>query len=108
MRFAAAVFLCAAFDCFPAIRHWEFNGSLGVSGSGSNLVAEAAPPAAVADVTFANTTINGATAQVAAFSRGTFFRLTHQLPPNANGAYLNDYTLIMDVMFPARPTGWAA
>jgi 3',5'-cyclic AMP phosphodiesterase CpdA len=108
MRSAAAIFLCSLLPCFSAIKHWEFNGSLLPSGGGSNLVAGAALPATAPDVSFTDATINGGTAQVAAFTRGTFFRLTHQLPPNGGGSWLNDYTLIMDVMFPDRPTGWAA
>jgi len=34
--------------------------------------------------------------------------MTHGLGVNAGGAFLNRYTVIMDVMFPSRPTGWAA
>ena len=33
--------------------------------------------------------------------------MTHGLPANGGGSYVNQYTLIMDVMFPSRPTGWA-
>ena len=45
---------------------------------------------------------------MAAFTRGTFFRMTHGLAANGGGSYVNQYTLIMDGMFPSRPTGWAA
>src|SRR5213593_3293836 len=108
MKVALVIVLCASTSSFAAIRHWEFNGSLAVSGTGSNLVAGASLPATAPDITFTNATINGAAAQVVAFTRGTWFRLTHQLPANGGGSFLNDYTLIMDVMFPSRPTGWAA
>ncbi len=86
---------------------WDFNGSLASSVGGSNLVAGAAAPAGVAGATFTNVLIGGQTAQVALFTRGTFFRATHGLAANGGGAYLNRYTLLMDVMFPSRPTGWA-
>ncbi len=90
------------------IAQWDFNGNLGSSTGGASLTAEAAPPAGAAEVTFTNADIGGQTAQVAAFTRGTFFRMSHGLPANGGGVYVNQYTLIMDVMFPSRPTGWAA
>jgi hypothetical protein len=87
---------------------WDFNGNLASSTGGTNLSAEASAPATVAGVTFTTASIGGQTAQVAAFTRGTFFRMTHGLAANGGGSYVNQYTLIMDVMFPSRPTGWAA
>jgi hypothetical protein len=86
---------------------WDFNGNLASSTGGANLSAEASAPAAVAGVTFTTASIGGQTAQVAAFTRGTFFRMIHGLAANGGGSYVNQYTLIMDVMFPSRPTGWA-
>ena len=86
---------------------WDFNGNLASSTGGANLTADAATPATAAGVTFTTATIGGQTAQVAAFTRGTFFRMTHGLAANGGGSYVNQYTLIMDVMFPSRPTGWA-
>jgi predicted phosphodiesterase len=86
---------------------WDFNGDLSSSTGGSNLVAAAAAPATAPGVTFTTATINGQAAQVTSFTRGTFFRMTHRLGANVGGAYLNAYTLIMDVMFPSRPSGWA-
>lgn len=90
------------------IAQWEFNGTLASSTGGSNLVAGFAAPAAAPGVSFTTATIGGQTAQVASFTRGTFFRMTHGLGVNGGGAFLNRYSLIMDVMFPSRPTGWAA
>src|SRR5436190_588212 len=100
--------LMAAFICSGAgVAQWDFNGNLFSSVGGSSLVPSFAAPAASAGVTFSNVTINGQTAQVAAFTRGTWFQLTHSLGANGDGVDLNNYTLIMDVMFPSRPTGWA-
>ena len=89
------------------IAQWDFNGNLASSTGGANLSAEASAPATVAGVSFTTASIGGQTAQVAAFTRGTFFRMAHGLAANGGGSYLNQYTLIMDAMFPSRPTGWA-
>jgi hypothetical protein len=89
------------------IAQWDFSGNLASSTGGANLSAEASAPATVAGATFTTASIGGQTAQVAAFTRGTFFRMTHGLAANGGGSYVNQYTLIMDVMFPSRPTGWA-
>src|SRR6476619_2976761 len=77
------------------IEQWDFNGTLVSSAGGSNLVLGAAAPASSPDLTFTSVSIGGQPAQAAAFSRGTYFRLTHRLGANAGGAYLNAYTLIM-------------
>ena len=90
------------------IAQWDFNGSLASSVGGLALTTGFAAPATTPGVSFTTATINGQTAQVASFTRGTFFRMTHGLGVNAGGAFLNRYTVIMDVMFPSRPTGWAA
>lgn len=89
------------------IAQWDFNGHLASSTGGSNLTAGSAPPAATPEISFSTTTIDGQSAQVAAFTRGSFLQMTHGLPPNGGGVYVNQYTLIMDVMFPSRPNGWA-
>lgn len=89
------------------IAQWDFNGSLASSVGGLALTAGFATPASAPGVTFTTAIIGGQTAQVASFTRGTFFRMTHGLGVNAGGAFLNRYTVIMDVMFPSRPTGWA-
>src|SRR5262245_14962052 len=79
---------------------WDFDGNLSSTTGGSNLVPGAAAPATTPSVTFSNVSINGQTATVASFSRGTWFRATHGLGVNGDGSFLNVYTLIMDVMFP--------
>ena len=90
------------------IAQWDFNGTLASSAGGLALTTGFAAPATTPGVSFTTATINGQSAQVASFSRGTFFRMTHGLGVNAGGAFLNRYTVVMDVMFPSRPTGWAA
>ncbi len=56
--------------------------------------------------------ISGRTAQVLAFgsnSVGQGFYLRHGGQPNGGGHFVNQYTLLMDVMFPAASTGqWRA
>jgi hypothetical protein len=67
-------------------------------------------PAVDTDYSFETMQIGGEDAEVMRFSRGTAFLLTHDLPANAGGVRVNQYTLIMDVMFPARGpnNGWTA
>ncbi len=89
---------------------WDFNGDLTSSTGGLDLVPGAASPAASPGVDFTVEEIGGADAEVASFTRGTFFQLTHGSPPNGGGLRLNQYTLILDVLFPDRAPsgGWAA
>ena len=90
------------------IAQWDFNGNLASSTAGATLTAAAAAPASALGVSFSTATIGGQPAQVASFTRGTYFQMAHGLAANGGGAFVNQYTLIMDVMFPSRPTGWAA
>jgi len=87
---------------------WNFNGNLASSTGQSNLVGGAAAPAATPGFGFTNVAIGGNPALAASFTRGTYFRLSHGFAPNGGGGLVNDYTVIMDVMFPSRPNGWAA
>lgn len=88
---------------------WDFNGNLTSTNGGAALTAEAASPAATPGVSYVTSTIAGTSAQVAMFTRGTFFRTAHGLPSNGGGSYVNQYSLVMDVMFPNTATsGWAA
>ncbi len=89
------------------VAQWDFNGNLASSTAGANLTAAAATPASAPEVTFTTATINGETAQVASFTRGTYFQMIHGLDDNGGGSFVNQYTLMMDVMFPSRPGGWA-
>jgi predicted phosphodiesterase len=91
-----------------SVVQWDFNGNLVSTTGGSNLVGGAAAPATVPGIMFPQATIHGQPAQVGSFTRGTYFRLTHGFAPNGGGNLLNRYTLLLDVMFPIRPTGWAA
>lgn len=96
-------------SAFAQIGQWDFNGNLLSATGGEPLAAGAAAPASTPGVTFATLIINGQNAQVAAFTRGTYFRMTHGLAPNGGGSTVNQYTLIMDVMFPNTAlSGWAA
>ncbi len=93
-----------------AVAQWDFNGDLSSSTGGQDLVPLAADPAFDPEVMFDAAEIDGAEAEVAYFGRGTYFIATHDLPPNGGGQYVNQYTVIMDVMFPDRSPsgGWAA
>ena len=101
----AALFSPSTLPGAPA--QYEFNGNLASAVGGAALTTGFAAPALSANVTFTTATIGGQSAQVASFTRGTFFSLTHGLGANGGGSKLNQYTLIFDVMFPSRPSGWA-
>ncbi|HQJ55865.1 MAG TPA: metallophosphoesterase [Planctomycetota bacterium] len=110
-RFSAAtVVLCVAGAVYAGIAQWDFEGTLGASTENEPLVVAAASPASTPDLSFTSVQIAGGTAGVAHFSRGTHFILTHGFAPNGGGRNLNQYTLVMDVMFPNRAPsgGWAA
>jgi len=93
-----------------AVVQWDFNGNLDPTTGSGSLTAEASPPATQPEVTFETVSINDRDARAAHFSRGTVFRVVHNFPPNGGGAYVNRYTVVMDVMFPDRSpsNGWAA
>ncbi len=90
-----------------AVAHYDFNQNLNSSSGGVALTTGFAAPAASASVTYSNVMINGSQAQVAYFTRGTYFTLTHALGANGGGSKLNQYTLIFDVMFPNYPNPYA-
>lgn len=91
----------------PTYAQYDFNGNLNSTVGGSALGTGYAAPASSAGVAFTTQTIDGASAQVASFTRGTHFVVNHGLGGNGGGNQLNQYTLILDVMFPSRPSGWA-
>jgi hypothetical protein len=97
--------------CRAGVVQWDFEGDLSpTTAGGSALVAGFAAPETIPRVTFTDATINGGNAHVAEFSRGTLFVLHHGLAPNGGGARVNQYTLIIDVLFNDRSPsgGWAA
>src|SRR5207247_10268596 len=49
----------------------------------------------------------GQAAHVAVLTRVNYCMMEHGLGANGGGCILNQYTLIFDVMFPSRPSGWA-
>jgi hypothetical protein len=84
---------------------WEFNGDLESSTGNAALEPRFAAPASEASVTFETAQIGGQDADVARFTQGTYLNVFHGMAPNGGGAYVNQYTLIMDVMFPDRGGG---
>ncbi len=90
-----------------AVAQHEFNGKLNSSVGGVALTTGFAAPAQSAGVSFTSATIGGQSAQVASFTRGTYFTMTHGLGANGGGSLLNQYTLIFDVMFPSHVDPWA-
>src|SRR5262245_32548101 len=86
------------------VAQWDFDGSLDSTTGQPVLEARGA-----AGVEFETVDIKGTPADVAHFTRGTYFFVLHGFPSNGGGVYVNQYTLIMDVMFPDRsPSGGRA
>ncbi len=86
------------------VAQWDFDGSLDSTTGQDPLLEQGA-----AMFQFETVDIDGSPADVAHFSRGTYFRVLHGFPSNGGGAYVNQFTLIMDIMFPDRSPsgGWA-
>ncbi|MEC8895093.1 MAG: LamG-like jellyroll fold domain-containing protein, partial [Planctomycetota bacterium] len=102
-----------------AIAQWDFEGSLDATTQSQPLVGEFATPAFETVFDFEEKEFGEDVAEVCRFEQGTYFRMYHGLSPNAGGAYVNQYTLIIDVMYPEAfgpddpdgllgTTGWQA
>ena len=83
-----------------AIAQWDFEGGLEATTQSQELFPEFATPAFEPVFDFEEKEIDGDSAEVCRFEQGTLFRMYHGLSPNAGGTYVNQYTLIMDVMYP--------
>ena len=82
---------------------WDFNSSNLTATVGADLTDFGATP-----TTYGTATINGGTATVMGFpaADGTQgYVMPHGIAPNGGGAYVNQYTLIMDIMYPAASSG---
>jgi hypothetical protein len=82
---------------------WDFNSSNFTATVGTDLVDFGVTP-----TTFTTATIGGGTAVVMNFpaadvSQG--YIMTHGIIPNGGGFYVNQYTLIMDIMYPTASSG---
>ena len=88
---------------------WDFNSGNLSATVGSSLTYRGTT---AASTVFTTATIGGQTAQVMSFPATTpsqGYLMTHGIAPNGGGAYVNQYTLIMDVMFPTASSGqWRA
>ena len=84
---------------FADAGYWEFDNSLAASTGQPDLDAvayEGVEPG----VAYEAAVINGEDAIVGHLADGAALRVHHGLAPNGGGSYVNDYTLIMDVLFP--------
>jgi len=109
--FAATALIWSANDPLQAAvtGQWDFNSGNLSATVGTALAYRGNTDASTA---FTTATIGGQTAQVMSFPATTptqGYIMTHSLAPNGGGAYVNQYTLIMDVMFPTASSGqWRA
>jgi hypothetical protein len=86
---------------------WDFNSSNLVATVGTDL-AYYGDDLTSSATTFTTATIGGGTAIVMGFPAAANtqgYIMTHGAAPNGGGAYVNQYTLIMDIMFPAASDG---
>lgn len=112
MKRIALVVLCLATQLstatlFGAVAAYPFNGTLNSSVGGAPLTTGFAAPALSAEVSYSTVLIGGGVVLAAVFNRGTYFTMTHGLGANGGGSLLNQYTLIMDVVFHSHTTPWA-
>ncbi len=99
---ASAFLLFAAHPAPAGTAAWEFNFDLSSSTGQAPLVSVGYPGVGGGpSVTFEGNDIGGVTAIVARLSKGTALAVLHGFPKNGGGSYLNQYTIIMDVQFPA-------
>ena len=88
--------------CRAGSVQWDFNGHLGGTNTGTELEPVGYPDVAGAPgVTFEDAEIGGGTARVASLTEGTALIVRHGQPANGGGEFVNQYTLILDVSFPA-------
>jgi hypothetical protein len=87
---------------------WDFAGNLLSASGGTALVAGFSAPATAAQVAFQTVAIGNGSATIASFGRGTHLRAIHGLGGNGGGSRLNQFTLVLDLNTPSRPSGWAA
>jgi hypothetical protein len=96
-----AVIVLASSLSFAGTAQWEFDGNLSSSTGQAPLEAAGFPGVAGAPgVAFETAIIGGEEAQVARLSRGTALAVLHGFPANGGGAYVNQYTIILDLMSP--------
>ena len=85
--------------------HWDFNSG-DLSATVGSALSFRGGTAAV--TTFSTTTIGGLPANVMQFpaaSPSQGYTMTHGIAPNGGGLFVNQYTLIMDIMYPAASSG---
>jgi len=97
-------------DGIPAVSgQWDFEGGNLAATIGNDLLVR--PNYDPLFTTFESSTINGEIANVLHYDPGfdpalSGYVMCHGGIPNAGGAKLNQYTLIMDIMFPTTSTGY--
>jgi len=87
---------------------WDFNSSNLVATIGTDLADFDGNGSTLAATTFSTATIAGGTAVVMGFpacANTQGYVVTHGIAPNGGGGYVNQYTLIMDIMYPAASSG---
>ena len=109
-RTITTLILTLVLGCAGAARaavtgQWDFNSSNLTATVGADL---AYMGDTELSTTFTTATIGGSNAVVMGFPAATVsqgYIMTHGIAPNGGGSYVNQYTLIMDIMFPADSSG---
>ncbi|MBI1841975.1 MAG: metallophosphoesterase [Verrucomicrobia bacterium] len=97
---------CAAVA--PIASQWDFNGNSSATVGGVSVNVTYVAPALKAGIAYTNVVIAGQPAQAALLTRGSLLRANHRLDPNGGGLLVNQYSIILDVMFPDKPAGLIA
>ena len=92
----------------PFLSQWDFNGNNSATAGGVSVNITYAAPATKAGLTYTNVVIGDQPAQAALLTRGTLLRANHRLAPNGGGTQVNQYSIVMDVLFPTPPTSLQA
>lgn len=100
--------LCGRSAVAPYASQWDFNNVLTATAGGTTITPSFAPPATKTSISFTNIAIQGQPAVAAVFPRGNLLRAIHRLAPNGGGVAVNQYSVIMDVLFESRTPGFTA
>lgn len=104
LTFAASV--ATSLPCFAAVTgQWDFNSGNLSATIGTDLTYRGDTELFTA---FTTTTIGGQPANIMQFPAATAtqgYVMTHGIAPNGGGGWVNQYTLIMDIMFPSASSG---
>ena len=102
LSIVALVVLCNQGVRAQTVGQWDFDGDLEPTTTAQSALQVLSYPdvEGAPGVNFTTADIGGETAQVAELTAGTAFAVGHGAAPNGGGGFVNDYTIILDALFP--------